>query len=293
MPTVDVYADILFLINAVMDGLCLGATARLCHRRARLWRLLLAMTVGGVYAVLALLLPGGRWVSLGMDLGVGVLLCAIAFGKRRLPATAGLFLGLSMALGGVMTAVYNLLNQAGADSLLAGSSDGVSAWLFLLLALGATVVTLRGGRRCRRATTEAHCTVTVTLLGRTVSLYALVDSGHLLCDPLDGRPVICVGREAVRPLLSHALWTALSTPSPTNTPLDALPEAPRLRLLPASSVTGDGLLIALRPDSVTLTPAEDARPPHSAAREVDALIALIPSPTEDFQALVPAELWRN
>ncbi|MBQ5725514.1 MAG: sigma-E processing peptidase SpoIIGA, partial [Clostridia bacterium] len=38
--SVDVYVDVLFLINAGMDCLCLSLAARLLHHPMSLWRLL-------------------------------------------------------------------------------------------------------------------------------------------------------------------------------------------------------------------------------------------------------------
>ncbi len=297
MPTVDVYADILFLINAAMDGLCLIAAARLCHRPHRGWRIILAMILGGVYATLALLLPGGRWLSLGVDLAVCLVMCLVAFGRRRLPAVTAVYVALSMALGGVMTALYNRLNQSGFWAYLPAGEDGAGAWVFLILALAGTLVTLRGGRFCRRAHGAGYATVTVTVGTATVSLRALVDTGHHLEDPLDGRAVICVDSAATTSLLSPALTKVVATMQEGHIPdtdiLSTLPEAHRIRLIPTNTATGRGLLLALRPDCVTITPVSGPRRHTGAPREVDALIALIPSPDGDFQALLPAELGRS
>ena len=47
---IDVYADVLFLINFSMDYLCLYITARVLHRKMTLWRILSASALGGIYA---------------------------------------------------------------------------------------------------------------------------------------------------------------------------------------------------------------------------------------------------
>ncbi len=296
MPTVDVYADLLFLINAAMDGLCLSAAARLCHRRTRAWRLLLAAVVGGVYAPLALLVPVGRWTALLVDLGVCGIMCVLTFGRRRLWSVSLVYIALSMALGGVMTALYNLFNQAGLADHLPAAEDGAGAWLFLLLALGGMVITLRGGHVLRRASSNRFCTVTVTLGDRSLSLCALIDTGNHLTDPLDGRAVICVDQAAITPLVSLQLRSiidsALDGQIPSPDALADLPEAFRFRLIPTQTATGHSLLPALRPDRITITPIRDT-PRRSPAPDVDALIALIPTPTGDFQAILPAELYRN
>ena len=78
-----VYADLLFLVNAGMDCLCLCMTARLLHRRLRVWRLLAGTVLGGIYAVVALLLPFGEAASLAADVGVCFAMCALTFGLQE------------------------------------------------------------------------------------------------------------------------------------------------------------------------------------------------------------------
>ena len=79
---VEVYADLLFLINAAMDGLCLLLTGRLLHRRVKPWRVALASVLGGVYAVAALFPEVGTVLSLLLDAAVCLIMCALVFGGR-------------------------------------------------------------------------------------------------------------------------------------------------------------------------------------------------------------------
>ena len=143
--TTDVYGDILFLINAGMDCLSCLLTARLLRRHIRGGRLALASLLGGVYAVAALFVNVGRAAALALDCLMCLCLCALVFlpgqeaGRRRwlsvFPA-CGVYLLVSLVLGGVMTGLYNLLNRAGCPDALAGmGADGPTAWLFALLAL--------------------------------------------------------------------------------------------------------------------------------------------------------------
>lgn len=296
----DVYVDLLFLINAGMDCLCFLLTARLLRRRVVPWRLLLGCVLGGLYAVLALFPDVGRAAALVIDLCVCALLCLTVFASRQdglgtLFRTVGVYLLVSLALGGIMTGLFNLLNRAGcAGSLSAGGEDGPTAWLFALLALAGGAVSLWGGRLFRRTGTHQGCTVTVEMNGRRAVLRGLVDTGNLLRDPLTGRPVIPVDRAAVRPLLSPALWDALEAQGHVG--LADVPEGSRVRLIPAVTAAGDTLLVAVRPDAVSVSNGE--RNDACVHSDVPVLIAptSIPPPagiSEDGdrpQALVPAEL---
>lgn len=296
--TTDVYADLLFLINAFMDCLCFLLTARLLRRRIRPWRLAVGCVLGGVYAVLALFPDVGRAAALVIDLCVCVLLCLTVFAERRdglraLLPPVGVYLLVSLLLGGIMTGLYNLLNRAGcAGALSEGGDDGPTAWLFAVLALAGGAASLWGGRLFRRTGTRQTCTVTIDMNGRTAVLRGFVDTGNLLRDPMTGRAVIPVDRDAVAPLLSPALSRALDTRSHAD--LSAAPEGSRVRLIPAATAAGEGLLVGIRPDAIYVTVDGQA----GGASDARALFAptVIPVPSgigEDGikpEALVPSVL---
>jgi stage II sporulation protein GA (sporulation sigma-E factor processing peptidase) len=251
--------------------------------------------LGGAYAVAALLLPDvGQAPSLLCDLAVCVAMCGIVFGERRrgwikgLFSSVGVYFALSMALGGVMTALYHLLNRTGAASLLAGLSegggDGLGSWLFLLLVLVGGAVSLWGGRLLGRSRAVRLCTVTVELDGRSVTLRGIVDSGNRLRDPIGGRAVICAEKKALAELLSLPLMAVMEGMPPQAVSLSPS-DAKRIRVIPADTATGGGILYGFFPDRVILT-AEDGE----AAREVDAVVAVTSIPTNGVAALIPADL---
>jgi stage II sporulation protein GA (sporulation sigma-E factor processing peptidase) len=291
---VAVYADLLFLINAGMDGLCLLLTGRMLHRRVKGWRVILSSVLGGVYAVVALLPDFGTGPSLLLDMAICLAMCGLVFGskssggRRGLPAAMGVYFLLSMALGGIMTALYHLLNRGGWAEHLAflteGGGDGLGSWLFLLLALVGGGISLWGGRLGRRAGRVAFCAVTVEIGGKTATLRGMVDSGNLLRDPMGGRAVICAEKKALAELLSPPLMAVMEGMPPQAVSLSPS-DAKRIRVIPADTATGGGILYGFFPDRVMLT-AEDG----GAAREVDAVVAVTSIPTNGVAALIPADL---
>lgn len=291
---VDVYADLLFLINGGMDGLCFCLAGKWLHRRLSPLRVMAGAAIGGVYAVLSLFLEWGWFPSLLADLGVCLLMCTVVFGGRSgggmrgVPAAAAVYFVLSLVMGGVMTGLYNLLNRAGFADLLPAGEEGLTAWLFALLAAVGGGITLLGGRSFRRAAAVRPCRVTVELNGRTAVLNGFVDTGNLLRDPVGGRPVICVRAEALESVLSPALYALMQAGRMDADSLASVAEARRLRVIPAGTATGEGLLLGLLPDHVTVT-AEGRGRRGEMTREVDAVIASVTNLTE-AEALVPSEL---
>jgi hypothetical protein len=125
------------------------------------------------------------------------------------------------------------------------------------------------------------CTVTVTLLGKSLSLEGMVDTGNLLRDPVGGRAVICADGESLGGLLSPALANFLRGDTGSSASLSP-DEGRRVRIIPAGTATGSGVLYGFLPDTVTV--AGEGKPP----REVDAVVAV--AVLEDVQVLVPSEL---
>lgn len=283
----DVYVDILFLINSGMDALCLILTARLLHRPLSMGRLLMSSVIGGVYGVAALFMEVGTLTAFALDVCICVLMCLISMGIRRLWLTSGLYVLTSMVMGGMMTALYHWLNRAGAAELLPGGEEGVSSVAFLLLAVAGGLFTLLWGKIFRRAEARraAHVTVTATLAGKTVTFSGMIDSGNLLTDPVSGTPVIAVDRKQMTPILSEQLSALLDISPLPLSELTDVPEGERIRLIPTQTATGDGMLVALRPDEVVLD-AGNGRP-----LSVKVLVCPVPLEDAPAKAMIPSGLF--
>ena len=99
-----VYLDVLFAVNALMDGATLLAAARLGGVQVRKMRLIFSAALGGGYAVLGAVWPVLTLAPLRLLAGLG--LCMVAFGRERHLArlcalygvVAASFAGLAAAL---------------------------------------------------------------------------------------------------------------------------------------------------------------------------------------------------
>ena len=282
-----VYADSYFLINFSMDFLCFFLAAKLLSGKFPFGRALLGAALGGLYANAALFLSLDTLPALLADMAVCALLCAAVFYRRgqgrQTLLTVPVFVAVSMVLGGVMTALFHLLNRLELP-LVQVETDGLSVWVFALLAAVSGLITYLSEKFFRRRTSAKRATVEIRLLGRTATLCALCDSGNLLRDPMSGKLCLVADARALRDLLPPALCRAVERCAPLPT---SLPEAlrARIRLIPTHTATGEALLIALRPDGITIDTGKGARP-------IDALVALssLSGRADGADALLPAEL---
>ena len=285
-----VWGDLLFLVNFCMDFQCLFLTAKLLHRRFFAWRAALASALGALYAVAALFFQTAGGVAFLLDCLTCFFMCLMVFFEKRL-TTVRVFLpflvyfGVSFATGGAMSAMASLLSHV--RTPLATEAEEISSGLFFLLAVAGGASTFLWARfTARRAVTERGM-LRVGLLGKKITLNAMVDTGNLLTDPVGGKPVVMV-RQALLLQLAPAFRSLFEQASPVA--LATLPHelSRRVRLLHAQSAVGEKLLYAIVPDFAYLASGRGEE-----AVEVLLAPAALALGFDECEALLPAEMMRR
>ena len=290
--TTDIYADLLFLINFSMDYLCLYICARVLHRKLSLAKMIIAASIGGIYSVISVIVNLGGFIALIVDIGVCVAMCAIVFAEknRRVSSTllcSFLFIGISMMTGGAMTAIFNLLNRLELP-LDAIGEDGLSPYLFAVLAIISGLITLCSGKILSKKSTISTCTLKVKINGNEASFTALSDSGNLARDPLGDKPIIILDRELFSNIVDMSFFEELSCgKTPHNIPYR------NTRIIPVKTAVGTSLLIAISPDKLTIE-VYDSKKNRTLTADIDALVAPsdIGKIAEDCNAIIPAEILK-
>lgn len=225
-----VYADLVMLLNFLVDYLLLIGTNRLCGFPPGWFPSALAAAIGGVYGGLCLF---PELTFLGNLLWRAVflcLICTVAFGISRSALRRGVvFVLLSMALGGVTV----MLNSG-------------SVWSLLPASLGVCLMCAVGFRD--RVGSVSYIPVELNYGGKRVVLTALQDTGNTLLDPVTGRPVLVVDAHTAQRLTGLSLQQLRS-------PIDSIAAAPLpgLRLIPYHGVgQSDGMLLAVRMQDVRI-----------------------------------------
>jgi stage II sporulation protein GA (sporulation sigma-E factor processing peptidase) len=217
-------------------------------------RLVAGAAVGALHAVLVDLagfgvLPGAGWLGVWHTV-LAVSLVAFAIVYWPLPAgrlwpALGAYYFLSVLGAGAGYALYNLGLHGWAPPLAA------TAVILLAAQLGWGVVQRWVWERV------VYLPLEVELLGRTVRVTALLDTGNHLVDPLTREPVVILGAELAGRLLPEegvaAVTAAAANPVDGVTMLSETPLASRVRLVPYSTLGREnGLLVAFRADAVRL-----------------------------------------
>lgn len=218
----EIYPDIVFVLNFFMDLLLLVLVKAVNRKQCKVWRLVLAAAVGGLFTVFISLLPwlnyitnsqsGAGWIQ-GIQVGIKFLailvMIPIAFGRMKW--TDFLKQGISLSLityfvGGLMNSLYydtNLklsLLDLGNTVMFSNISIAFVAMVMIgVLFLAAALLSL--WRFYRHRDKEVY-TVELSYEGRRIQTMGLFDTGNCLFDPLYHRPVIVVERNLLKELLS-------------------------------------------------------------------------------------------
>ena len=220
----QVYVDVVILLNFIVDLLLILGTNRLSGYPPGLKRAIPAALLGGAYAG-ACLIPGFSFLSNGLWrlvslCGMGVVAFGIdSSGLRR-------------------TLVFLLLSFALSGAVLAAGGKGIGSVLAAAAVLAALCTWgLRGKIRNREFIPVELCHG-----GKKWRMTALRDSGNMLVDPLTGEQVLVVGADMGQKLLG---LTAQQLSKPVETLASGL--VPGMRLIPYKTVGQQGaMLLAMR-----------------------------------------------
>ena len=265
-----IYADSLFLINALVDYLLLLITGRLSGIPLQRKRYLIAALLGAVYAVLIWIPDMAFLGTLPGKILVWILLAGIAFGRTPHFIKMTLLLGLvSCTLAGIVLVSAGILQSHARFSFPRIHSSvlftgfGLCFLVFMLLQAF-----------FRKRITSNLLQTKVSIAGNIVSLPTLLDTGNQLRNPLNGQPILVVSATALESVLPEPLRTSI-VQTHSATPIASLEyirsAAPELcpSLIPYQALgVSSGILLTLRTDCIKIG---NKTYPH-------AVIALTPAP---------------
>lgn len=244
-----IYIDELFLLNFAVDYIILYLTATFSALPYRRLRLLLGAAVGALYSVAAYFaevygVPIVPSIPIKLAAGAVMLLCAFGYASGAAFVRRGvLMLIISFLLGGLAYAAGLFLGGSVSGGVIQAPLAVRAVLIAAALALGLCGAFSRGGGR---ELTSGRAEVSLTYNGRKAEFSALLDSGNLLRDPLDGSPVIVCTTDAVAPLFDRDELRRMRESSAVEL-VAALGLGGGWRLIPCATAAGSAMLAAFRP----------------------------------------------
>ena len=261
---VEIYADIIFLINFFVNSAILYIAGVLCRKNMRIWRIAAG---GGITALLYTVLvftplasllnifispvifAPGIWISLRpksiKDFGITLLAAYVT----------------TFAMGGLGMAVMYVFD-GGARQIWSTYSFGMRSFTpqNLIVAVVSSFIVLKFAQRHifkKHLTKQAFCRFKIHLLDKMAELNALVDTGNSLIDPISQNPVIIAEFDKIKHLLPPPVEALFHEANQDD--LDAIAAgfaaggfSTRIRMIPYSAIGKSGVIVGFRPDKVEI-----------------------------------------
>lgn len=266
-----VYLDLIFLINWVLDGVMIWATAQARRVPLPWWRLLCASAFGAGY-VLTLFVPSMSFLFTFVAkcaVSVGIIWIAFGYGSlQHFLRNTGVFYLLNFAAAGCIFGIRYVLQSS--DEVLNGiwmtrsggfrfewNAIGPAALAVLLLLALALYRTVFLGAKRREAMTDYIAEVHIWIDGVETVCAGLIDTGNQLYDPLTRTPVMVMQADQWKSVMPES-WLALIRRAEADQIIAAIGGEEfvwqdRLRLVPYRGVNrGTRFMLAVKPDKVAI-----------------------------------------
>jgi len=253
-----VYADVVFVINIMMNSIILLLTAWIARVNYKLWRILLAAAVGSCY-VLVGILPGFVIVNHTLvKVIASLILILLAFGikpRRHILFLMASFYIVAFTLGGAVVGWLYFWQTSNNFASSAMFFTHIS-WTHLLWGSSLGILLIFIVVRCMLPRMTRHNNLYQVRLeyeGRTIELTGMLDTGNGLYTVIGRTPAILVNRCALEPILSEQVVKFLrnNTSEMWLTNLDTcvdLAWISRIQIIPYHGIGSKSMLLAFRPD---------------------------------------------
>lgn len=241
-----IYWDVLFLINFFIDYMVIYVTAKITGNYTSLLRIAVASIIGAIIGVFAF-----EKIFFGVyGVFISFLMLYIAFSFFDIKS-ALIFFMVIFILGGISFFINNIFNRIVWIGAVAYTEN--SLLLSLLFCILCVVSILLFFRLFKRLLIKKNMIkkINIGFEGKNVDLYALMDTGNLLLDPVTGYPVVLVFFEKIKGILPEPLKLFMESENGLLTTMDRKYKN-KICLIPYKTAGDESILKGFRPDYVIL-----------------------------------------
>lgn len=236
-----VYADVLMLVNFVVDYFLLLISSHFLQKKPRLYRMILSSAIGGVFSLYIFLPKTNFLINCSAQILACALMCLTAFGFGKIKSffrgVAVLFC-VNFAYSGAMIAVWLIFKPYGMVINNSVVYFNISPMILIICTVvGYILLSVLWRIFSRSAKLALRCAITVFANGKSVRLTAIADTGNSLEDSFGKSEVIIADLLSVKVLFGNLEVE-------NNVGLKR-----RYQILPCSTVLGDSFLESFRCDS--------------------------------------------
>ena len=203
--TIVLYLDVLFGINFLMDFIVIFIVNKICKYAATFVQVLLSATLGAVWSVIAVMLPDNiqMLVHICTYIFISFLMvkiCALNNKFRDVLKGMVTLYGVTFVLAGAIHMLY-YYTYAGyiVKQIIMGN---VELLIFILISLILLYLVYVQYVRLK-VYGDKTCSVVVKVSGREVTLTGYIDTGNVLIDPYNQKPVSVAQKALFQDILNQ------------------------------------------------------------------------------------------
>ena len=262
---VEIYADVVFIINWIMNLLIFRITAMIVKKRPRIWRLISGSGASALLFCLLIFLPAiSAYYNIFSALIVLLVGVLITFGILELRELGKIvvFAHISaFAIGGIGSALFFSTNMGNVIGNVVGF--GINYFSFRVLIAGAClsyIIIKLILMTLNKIAIKKQAIYSIKIINgeHIAELSALVDTGNSLIDPVSKSPVIIAEFEHIYEFLPEKLRQLYADRQEGDlgriiSAISGEEIEKSIRMIPFRSLgTENGMLIGFKPDSVLI-----------------------------------------
>lgn len=257
-----IYLDIVFIENIIMNYIILYGTAIIAKIIPKHIRLILASTVGAVYAIIAYMSILKIYSSIILKVILSIVIVYIAFNPPNIKKTMKellLFYLTSFVFGG---AAFFLIYIVKPQDIIIRNGIFVGTYPLKIAFFGAilgfiVVITSFKIIKTKLSRKSLLCNIKIKLQNKQIETIAMVDTGNLLKDPISNTPVIVVEHSLLYDILPKQILNNLENilgGELENIPDDVKEKyISKLKVIPFSSLgKQNGMLLGIKADEISI-----------------------------------------
>lgn len=251
-----IYIDILFVINLFINYLILLLTVKITHIRSSRWRILGGAALGGIYSLLIFTPINHVIYTLIAKLLFSLSIIIVSFKNltfKHLLQVLACFYSVNFAFAGAMFGILITAKPKGMVIRNGIVYFNISVITLIITSIVIfTILNLIEYLNKRRHKITTNYKLKIYLNENEITINAFVDTGNTLTDAFSNTPVIVAEYQAIKSLFPNNINLFFQgNEKILNLNIDNTWEK-RIRLIPFSSMGGEGVLPAFRPDKIQI-----------------------------------------
>lgn len=262
---INIYADIVFLINFIMNFLIFWIVSKLIKDKTNILKIVIGAAIGSIMYCILIFVPILRnFYNFYSAIIILVISLFVVFGFTSFKKFVQLIFYshiVAFMVGGMGIAIYHYTNITDIFRNIVGFTNNYFSFKVLLVSIFISYITIKVLTIYIQKILimkQSFYKVKIFLGPLSVDILALVDTGNSLSDPVSKSPVIIAEFKSIKKFLPNSMQLLFyeKKESEIFSVVDSISQSNicnKIRIIPFKSIgNSDGVLIGFKPDKVEI-----------------------------------------